>query len=71
MSKDQWPSRRVVTVTVRLDEESYKWFVDFLERNLPYTGDFTPENHPLLAQMRNNVEYTTLIKFPNKEEPTE
>lgn len=60
---DERPARRVATVTLSMDEESYLWFMDFLVRSLPYS-DYTPETHPILIQMRENITYKTLVQFP-------
>lgn len=62
-----WPTRRIATVTLRLDEESYKYLLDHLESTLDYHFNWTPQTQPLLLQMRDNVTYTTLVKFPEKE----
>jgi len=62
-------NKRVASVTLHMSEGTYRWLFDFLERSLPFR-EFTPQTHPLLRQMRDNVEWTMLIKFP-KEEPAE
>jgi len=73
MSKTKWtwPTRRGATVTLHLSEETYEWLLDLLARSIPYEGAETPETHPLLRQVRENVVYTTLIAFPPKEEAAE